>query len=213
MNIDRRPAAAPLPPAPAVVLLDKQGEVQFESSAGRRLCEVWNSGLKHSARRQASRDLSLPHCAGPLLRAAARDGWDVQLSGVRVPHPSIPGLAVTLQIDDALPGATDRAWCLMTFTASTTGSGDAGPCDAERTLRRLTPTERRVALLVAEGLRNAEIATRLQRSCRTVEYQLNAIFRKLELTSRVQLVRVLVSAPLALRAAPRFSSSRVAEAR
>jgi DNA-binding NarL/FixJ family response regulator len=64
--------------------------------------------------------------------------------------------------------------------------------DAERTLRQLTPSERRVALLVAAGLRNQDIAERLQRSRRTVEYQLNAIFRKLDLTSRTQLVRALV---------------------
>jgi DNA-binding NarL/FixJ family response regulator len=58
-------------------------------------------------------------------------------------------------------------------------------------LGQLSPSERKVALLVAEGLRNEQIAQRLSRSRRTVESQLNAIFGKLGIVCRAQLVRAL----------------------
>jgi DNA-binding CsgD family transcriptional regulator len=51
----------------------------------------------------------------------------------------------------------------------------------------LTPTERRVAELVATGRSNKEVAAALSMSVRTVEAHLSKIFRKLELESRLEL--------------------------
>ncbi len=53
----------------------------------------------------------------------------------------------------------------------------------------LTPTEIDVARLVAEGLPNKEIAARLFVSPRTVQSHLTHIYRKLDVSSRVQLAR------------------------
>lgn len=53
----------------------------------------------------------------------------------------------------------------------------------------LTPTERTVVALVAEGLANKAIATRLFISLRTVESHLTHVYTKLDLSSRVQLVQ------------------------
>ena len=55
----------------------------------------------------------------------------------------------------------------------------------------LTPSERRVALLAAEGLTNAEIAQALYVTVRTVEMHLSAAYRKLEVLSRASLPAAL----------------------
>ena len=54
----------------------------------------------------------------------------------------------------------------------------------------LTATERRVVELIGEGLANGAIATDLFVSRRTVESHVSAAYRKLEVTSRVELARL-----------------------
>jgi DNA-binding CsgD family transcriptional regulator len=55
----------------------------------------------------------------------------------------------------------------------------------------LTAQETQVAKLAREGLSNPEIGARLYISARTAEYHLSKVFTKLNITSRVQLERVL----------------------
>lgn len=57
----------------------------------------------------------------------------------------------------------------------------------------LTPAERRVAEVVAEGMTNSEVAQRLFISPRTVQTHLQHVFRKLGITSRTQLARRLLA--------------------
>lgn len=57
--------------------------------------------------------------------------------------------------------------------------------------RELTTAEERVALLVAEGKTNREVAAALFVTERTVETHLSRIYRKLELRSRSELTRLL----------------------
>jgi DNA-binding CsgD family transcriptional regulator len=58
----------------------------------------------------------------------------------------------------------------------------------------LTPSERRIAELVAEGKTNKEVAAILVVADRTVESALTQIYRKLDIRSRTQLARKLTSA-------------------
>jgi DNA-binding CsgD family transcriptional regulator len=54
----------------------------------------------------------------------------------------------------------------------------------------LTPRERQVVGLVAEGATNREVAAQLFLSPRTVEYHLRSVFSKLGISSRAELVRL-----------------------
>jgi DNA-binding CsgD family transcriptional regulator len=56
----------------------------------------------------------------------------------------------------------------------------------------LTETEERVAVVVAEGLTNAQVGTRLFLSRHTIDFHLRQIFRKLEIRSRVELTRLVL---------------------
>jgi DNA-binding CsgD family transcriptional regulator len=56
----------------------------------------------------------------------------------------------------------------------------------------LTDTERQVALLVAEGLTNAEAGERMFLSRHTIDFHLRQIFRKLNVHSRVGMTRRLL---------------------
>jgi DNA-binding CsgD family transcriptional regulator/tetratricopeptide (TPR) repeat protein len=60
---------------------------------------------------------------------------------------------------------------------------------------RLTAQEAQVARLARDGLSNFEIGTRLYISPRTVQYHLSKVFTKLDITTRVQLARVLPGDP------------------
>jgi DNA-binding NarL/FixJ family response regulator len=60
---------------------------------------------------------------------------------------------------------------------------------------RLTAQEAQVARLARDGLSNLEIGSRLYISPRTVQYHLSKVFTKLDITTRVQLARVLPGDP------------------
>jgi DNA-binding CsgD family transcriptional regulator len=60
-------------------------------------------------------------------------------------------------------------------------------------LASLTDTERAIADLVAQGLTNRQIAQRVFVSRHTVDFHLRSIFRKVDVTSRIDLARRIVS--------------------
>lgn len=62
------------------------------------------------------------------------------------------------------------------------------PDTANSWLQSLTPSERRIAQLAGQGLRNKQIAAALSISNRTVECHMNTIFQKLGISCRAQLV-------------------------
>ena len=73
------------------------------------------------------------------------------------------------------------------------GDGSAPPAAAPTLASTLTRREREIALLVASGLSNRDIATRLFISKRTVDAHVEHIFAKLEISSRVKLTMWLQS--------------------
>jgi len=85
----------------------------------------------------------------------------------------------------------------------------------------LTDAEQAVAGLVAEGLKNNQVAARMYISTHTVAHHLRQAFRKLSIASRVELTRIVIEragdgpgglATLALAVAPLAGLSRRASA-
>ena len=77
-------------------------------------------------------------------------------------------------------------------------SWSGGPSRSSSVRRRgvrsgeLTPTERQIAGLVAEGMRNRQIAQAMFVSVATVEAHLTRIYRKLQIRSRADLTRLVI---------------------
>ncbi len=166
----------------AAILTDARGNVLFGTPEGRRLAARWAQALGAA---QAASDLSADLvCAIKAFRDA-----DAAESAQSLRHPLDARLAVTLDSSWFGSGLRMEPCYLLQFS-----DANERPRARERAseiLRQLTPSERKVALLVAEGLRNEQIARQLSRSRRTVESQLNAIYGKLGLVCRAQLVKAL----------------------
>jgi DNA-binding CsgD family transcriptional regulator len=72
-------------------------------------------------------------------------------------------------------------------------AGEATPRPAPKRLAGLTPQELRVAVAVSEGASNRQIAAQLFLSPRTVDYHLRKVFQKTGITSRAELVRLVLA--------------------
>jgi predicted ATPase/DNA-binding CsgD family transcriptional regulator len=113
---------------------------------------------------------------GPLRYA------ELQAQGADTPIEQI--VALVLAGDDAVPSvpAPRTAWDDRVVTAAGPPGAGGRPESDE-----LTSREREIAALVASGLSNREIASRLFISRRTVDAHVNHIYAKLKISSRVQL--------------------------
>lgn len=72
----------------------------------------------------------------------------------------------------------------------------SGQGDHEDPRLELTPREREVVELVAQGLSNREVANRLCRSPRTIENHLRSVYQKLDVRNRVAMIRAVTDLDL-----------------
>jgi DNA-binding NarL/FixJ family response regulator len=82
-------------------------------------------------------------------------------------------------------------WAARTRTELTATGGAYRREHEVSPAEELTPHELQVALLVADGLTNREVAAALFLSAKTIEHHLSIIYRKLGLRSRAQLAALL----------------------
>ena len=62
-------------------------------------------------------------------------------------------------------------------------------------IAHLTPQERRIVGMISQGMRNREIADRLCLCEQTIKSHVSKIYRKLKVSNRSQLVRLVMSNP------------------
>jgi DNA-binding NarL/FixJ family response regulator len=117
-----------------------------------------------------------------------RAAMDVGVAGYLL--KTMPGDELVRAVRATASGVTVLDSALTTNLGRDHSGSDAGPQDA---FSALTWRERQVVDLVAEGLANKAIATRLGISARTVEGHLNHVFVKLGVVSRTELVRLALA--------------------
>jgi DNA-binding NarL/FixJ family response regulator len=92
---------------------------------------------------------------------------------------------------EALAEARDRFAAMGASAWAALAARDLDRAAPGRSEGELTATEQRVAALVAEGMKNREIAGALYVSIATVEAHLTRVYRKLGIRSRSELVRLI----------------------
>jgi DNA-binding CsgD family transcriptional regulator len=159
--------------------------------------------LVHTAQDDVDRQGLTGHAAAPVivlgrvLRQAGRFAEDQSLALIVVTAAESEDLAVAL----GGPGSRRTAEARRSLETAAARFDERGARpDGEQTgarpgpaaapgLARLTGPERTIARLVGEGLTNRQIAAQVFLSPHTVNYHLRVIFRKLGITSRVELAR------------------------
>jgi two-component system, NarL family, nitrate/nitrite response regulator NarL len=142
---------------------------------------IWDWGWENHPDRLADvRDSTMPVLA--LLNNAAQtaDAWASGARGLLLHDTDADSLVAALQALDQGLAVIDPALTLTLFPVSNTTL--ATPAEA------LTPREMEVLQLLAEGLPNKTIASRLSVTDHTVKFHVNAIMGKLGVQSRTEAV-------------------------
>ncbi len=172
-----------------------QETVDVEDGPGNQVVVV-RQGLLSGSSLPLLRDLC-QRGAGVLVLAETAERpdsgmMDVLQAGVR---GFLPRRTAACRLVEAVRALARKETALDSAVASQlvrylTGDAAQGGCE-ERALDRLTERQRDVAALVAEGLSNEEIASRLFLSPATVKSHLTAVMRRLDVRTRTQLAILL----------------------
>lgn len=184
----------------AVLLCDPDGQLLYANPKARRMaqeegiwaqdsrgrlswCEVKPSSLQTF--RQYASEL---HVAVGARRVLALERYS-------------SGGAVFVSLLSLAPGSqmlTESAGNLLAIFVSCVQSRSLPELETLRLIFSLTPTEARVALLLAQGLRSDEVAQELDVSASTVAFHLRNLFSKTGVARQADLVALVLSAGTAL---------------
>jgi DNA-binding CsgD family transcriptional regulator len=196
MDLEEFLSRLPLP----TILLRWNLKPIYQNRAARDFCAVWEKGSKEAQLMKATSPIPseiLDRCrllkqqwADAQRPIAAQTGLEEE----RVHHPRTPHLRATLHLRQLRSAGVARPHFLIECEdlrrQATPRAGPASPRLPH--LVRLTRREQEVARLVCEGRSNQEIADAAGLSLATVKKHVHAIFRKLEVTSRSQLVALML---------------------
>lgn len=181
----------------ASLVLDWQLQVEQANHAAHRLCDSWRRGIANARLFKAPDRIEMaPEILAVCreLRDLWREGSDVANRDLRriVPHPSIPGMQATVTLLRPKALRLSGPSFLVRIT-EVLHYANKVPAESNRdqVLTRLTPAERDVARLAAQGETNKAIAQKLGKSFLTVKNQVHTILEKVGATNRTQLSTAL----------------------
>ncbi len=121
----------------------------------------------------------------PFERARTQLAYGERLRRANRRRDARPHLRAALDAFDEIDAVpwSERAHAELRAT------GERVPPRARDEREQLTPQELQIATLVAQGLTNREIGAQIFLSPKTVEYHLTHVYRKLDIHSRVELIR------------------------
>ena len=186
---------------PGFAILDRNLQLLQANPVARQLCATWVADAVVTNTESSSPPWHLP----PVIQAACRDlrrEWqsllraDPDATGIRrdraVAHPRVPGLTAWITL--VCPNTADLAEPVFVIELDTAVHyANLDIPDRPMPLLQMTAAERAVAMVLAEGLSNSEIAERLGKSVDAVKFLLHRIYRKTGIPSRTALVAVLRS--------------------
>ncbi len=169
----------------------------YQNRAARDFCAVWEKGPKAAQLMKPTSPIPseiLDRCRLLKQQWAHAQHPIAPLTGfkeARVHHPRSPHLRATLHLKQLSSAGVARPHFLIECE-DLCSTARTGPASSRLPhLVRLTKREQEVARLVCEGRSNQEIADDAGLSLPMVKKHLHAVFRKLEVTSRSQLMTLL----------------------
>ena len=178
-------------------ILDRHLRLAQASDVARRMCATWADDHLES-RADDPRAWRLPAALAAGCREL-RDEWQSALHA----NPDVTGLrrrrvihprdsALTASITLVGPSAMGLAEPSFVVEFNRLQRGEVRPPgQSVALLRKMTPAERVVASVLAEGLSNQEIADRLGKSIHAVKFLLHRIYHKTGIASRAGIVAML----------------------
>jgi len=177
----------------------------YHNPAGRNECARWRLGESARAIKNDGANLKVPDDLLQMCREMKREWCSAIRSDAhsgrikREAQDARQSLRAIITLIPLNGAAIGKPSFLLQFVRPS--KAKAPPVAGEKNLAllaQLTPEERAVADLVCEGKSNDDIATQLGKSIWTVKRQIYSIFRKLHLTSRTQLVMLLLTPSISM---------------
>src|SRR5881275_3010839 len=197
MDLEEFLGRLPLP----TILLRWNLKPIYQNRAAREFCAVWEKGPEDARRTKATSPIPseiLDRCrllkqqwADAKRPIAPQTGFKEE----QVRHPRLPHLRATLHLKQLGSAGVARPHFLIECgDLRRRTAPHIGPSSSPHLphLVRLTRREQEIARLVCEGRSNQEIADAACLSLAMVKKHLHAIFRKLEVNSRSQLVALML---------------------
>lgn len=176
------------------IALDANCRVVFSNREGLTLLDRWH-GRRASVKRWRTRHVSVPpEIIGACERLKGRSDGSARSrprfgGRLYLQHGRSHNLSAVVALERSPRDRRVAIFCVLIQDRLNQNVG-GGRKDH---LAMLTIAERRVAKLVAEGMRNGEIAMTLGKSVTTVKTQLSAVYSKLQVRSRTELATLLRS--------------------